>query len=217
MQYEEGSARFLDMDIVVDPRVLIPRPETELLVRTVADLCRQRAWKDPFVLDVGTGSGAISIGMAKVIPALRIVASDISRDALCVARENIKRLECDDRVELVESDMFEAFDGGTPEGFDVIVSNPPYVSKEDYAGLDAWVLAEPRVALYAGEEGMDYLNILAEKSKRFLNRGGLLALEVGYDQSDKVKNKLRSCGFENVDSIKDLNGYDRVITGWKHG
>jgi release factor glutamine methyltransferase len=207
----------MDMDILVDERVLIPRPETELLVSTVEDFCRRNAWKEPLILDLGTGSGIISIGLAGKIPGARITASDVSADALCVAGENIKRLGYADRIRLVESDMFKSFGAEYRGRFDIIVSNPPYVSGKDYAGLDAWVLAEPRIALYGGTEGMDHLETIADESGKFLKRGGLLAVEVGYDQSEKVKDKLSSCGFENVRSVKDLNGYERVITGWKHG
>jgi release factor glutamine methyltransferase len=217
IQYQEGKARFLDMDIMVDERVLIPRPETELLVSVIKDLCREKKWEEPLMLDVGTGSGAISIGLVKSIPGSRVIASDVSSGALCVAGENVKRLECDERVTLVESDMFKAFNEEYFETFDVVASNPPYVSKKDYEKLDAWVLAEPRSALYAGDEGMDYLNVLAEESEKFLKRGGLLALEVGYDQAGKVREKLRMCGFDRLRSFKDLSGYDRVIVGWKHG
>ncbi|MGB2600009.1 MAG: peptide chain release factor N(5)-glutamine methyltransferase [Candidatus Omnitrophota bacterium] len=217
VQYREGKTRFLDMEILVDPRVLVPRPETELLVKAVADTCLEKGLKDPFVLDVGTGSGAISAGLAGSLAGCSIIASDVSRDALCVARENVDRLGYAGRVTLAESDMFEAFEDGYFEAFDVIVSNPPYVSEEDYAGLDAWVLAEPRIALYAGVEGMDHLNRLAKESEKFLKKGGFLALEIGYDQAEKVKDKLRLCGFRDIASFKDFNGYERVIIGWKHG
>jgi release factor glutamine methyltransferase len=217
VQYREGKTRFLDTEILVDPRVLIPRPETELLVRVVADTCMEKGSKDPLVLDIGTGSGAISVGLAGLIADCSIIASDVSRDALCVARKNVDRLGYAGRVTLVESDMFGALEDRHREAFDVIVSNPPYVSEEDYAGLDAWVLAEPRIALYAGVEGMDYLSRLAEESGKFLKKGGFLALEVGYDQAEKVKDKLRLCGFRNIASFEDFNGYERVIIGWKHG
>jgi release factor glutamine methyltransferase len=217
VQYQGGKARFMGTTLAVDKRVLIPRPETELLVSIARDLCCEKAWKTPFILDVGTGSGAISIGLAISIPGSRIMGSDVSAEALCVAKENVKRTECGERIELVRSDMFESFGEEYRGKFDVIVSNPPYVSARDYEGLDAWVKAEPKVALYAGEEGMDYLDLLAERSEKFLKQGGFLAVECGYDQAEKVKKKMRQCNFTGITSFKDFNGYERVTVGWMHG
>ncbi|MFQ5953198.1 MAG: N5-glutamine methyltransferase family protein [Candidatus Omnitrophota bacterium] len=217
MQYAESKARFMDMDILVDSRVLIPRPETKLFASVVADQCRKKAWKSPFILEIGTGSGALSFGLVKLIGTCRVIGTDISADALSVAEENLRRFGLEERVTLVRSDMFERFEEGYGNTFDCIVSNPPYVSEKDYEKLDAWVKAEPRIALWAGPEGMDYLNILAERSGKFLRPGGFLALEIGYDQAEKVKDKLRACGFINIDSFKDFNGYERVIVGWKRG
>ncbi|MFH1552434.1 MAG: peptide chain release factor N(5)-glutamine methyltransferase [Candidatus Omnitrophota bacterium] len=217
VQYEEGKAAFMGMDVKVDRRVLIPRPETELLVTVVSDLCREKSWGRPFILDVGTGSGIISLGLTKEIPDCRMIASDVSGEALSVARENLKHFDQEDRVKLLASDMFSAF-GPEYEGvFDCIVSNPPYVSQEDYPGLDAWVKAEPRIALYAGHEGMDYLRVIAEKSAKFLKRGGFCVVECGYDQAKKVKESFSAYGFTDIGSYRDFNDHERVIVGWKHG
>jgi len=216
-QYEEGKAVFMGMEVLVDERVLIPRPETELLVEIVAGLCRLRKWQAPLILDMGTGSGAITLGLIKLIDDCGIVAADISDDALAVARENLKKFRVEKRVSLKKTDMFSGFDDTYNGVFNCVVSNPPYVSAKDYEKLDAWVRAEPRTALYAGEEGLDHLNTLAGESQRVLADGGLLALEVGYDQAGKVKRRLREHGFIDIRGFKDLNGYERVITGWKHG
>ena len=217
VQYAEGKATFMGMDVEVDPRVLIPRPETELLVTVTADLCRGRLPTGPLILDIGTGSGVISLALAKLIDDCRIVGADISEEALNVARGNLKRVDLEDRIRLVASDMFSAFVPGYENVFNCIVSNPPYVSEKDYEGLDAWVKAEPKIALYAGDEGMDRLNVIAEKSGRFLVPGGFVAVEVGYDQAEKVKKRFSACGFVDVAGYKDFNGYERVIIGWKHG
>ncbi|MFC1548438.1 peptide chain release factor N(5)-glutamine methyltransferase [Candidatus Omnitrophota bacterium] len=217
IQYQEGTARFLGMDISVDPRVLIPRPETELLVETAAAFCRERAFRNPLILDLCTGSGIISIGLAKILRDCRIIGVDVSEEALEVARENVSRLDQEDKVELVVSDMFAAFDGKYEGSFDCIVSNPPYVSDEDYEKLDAWVKAEPRIALYAGKEGMEYLDMIACESGRFLRPGGFMAVEIGYDQSEKVRNRLDENGFVDIEGFEDINGYERVIVGWKNG
>jgi release factor glutamine methyltransferase len=218
VQYEEGKTVFMGMDITVDPRVLIPRPETELLVRTAAEGCRLTGVRAPRVLDIGTGSGCIAIALTRLLPNSRIIAADISPDALDVARVNADALAEGGRIELIRSDMFSALQGEGYEGcFDLIVSNPPYVSDADYARVDAWVRAEPGLALRGGTEGMDLLAAIAENAPLYLAPGGLLAVEAGYDQAEKVKESFNGSGLEEVRSVTDLNGYERVITGRKSG
>ena len=217
IQYEEGTAAFLGMDIAVDPRVLIPRPETELLVSVVAELCEKAGSSRPRILDIGTGSGVIPMGLTKLIENCRVTGADISTDALEVAKINIESHGLEKNVDLVVSDMFSAFGQGDFGTFDCIVSNPPYVSEADYAEVDAWVKAEPEIALLSGKEGMDHLEIIAAESGRYLARGGFTAVEVGYDQADKVRKAFVKHGFSDVKSFKDLNGYERVITGYING
>jgi len=113
--------------------------------------------------------------------------------------------------------MFMNFDNTYNGKFSCIVSNPPYVSDVDYEKVDKWVKCEPKIALYGGEEGMHYLNILAKKSMLFLSDNGFLTLEIGYDQTDKVKNILKEIGYKNITSYKDFNDYERVIVGYKNG
>jgi release factor glutamine methyltransferase len=217
VQYQQGKASFLGMDILVDERVLIPRPETELLVEVAAGLCRQSSLEKPFILDLCTGSGAVALGLVSMLDGCRVIGSDVSQDAISVARKNIDRFDLGDRVKLLISDMFESFGAEYEGAFDCIVSNPPYVSDKDYVKLDAWVKAEPKIALYAGAEGMDYLSLLIPGSARFLKPGGFLAVEVGYDQAGKVKRQFDACGFEKIDSFRDFNRHERVIVGWKNG
>ncbi|MFH1879071.1 MAG: HemK family protein methyltransferase, partial [Candidatus Omnitrophota bacterium] len=123
VQYQEGKVRFLDMEISVDPRVLIPRPETEVLVEAAADMCRGRSWNNPLILDMCTGSGVVAMGIAKLIDKCCVIGADISTDALAVARGNIRRAGFENRVALIASDMFSAFKGGNEGMFDCIVSN----------------------------------------------------------------------------------------------
>ena len=217
VQYASGSTYFMGMNILVDPRVFIPRPETELLVREAAALCQKRSAVDPLILEMGTGSGIIPIGMKSLIPGCRILSVDISPGALEVAGLNIKRCVGEGGVTLCESDMFENIDSAYEGTFDAVLSNPPYVSCGDYEKTDAWIKAEPSQALLAGEEGMDCLNILAKESGRFLKPGGFLAVEIGYDQASKVKSLFREHGFERIKSFYDMNSYERVIAGWKNG
>jgi len=217
IQYKKGLMRFMGMEVFVDPRVFIPRPETELLVRTVSDLCYARTYESCSILDVGTGSGIIPLGLVKLNKNCHVVSIDVSDDALYVAEKNIGLSEYRGKVKLIKSDMFENLYQEYEGHFDVIVSNPPYVSENDYEKLDAWVKAEPFQALYAGVDGMDYLNILAEKSGIFLKSGGFLAVEIGYNQSEKVKELFKKTGFTGIRSYVDFNDYERVIVGWKNG
>ncbi len=217
IQYQEKKARFMDMDIAVDPRVFIPRPETELLVREVTAACRENDWVTSLILDIGTGSGVIPLGLAQMMEACRVVAVDISPDALAVANENIRRFRCERRITLIRSDMFSALGEEHVGVFDVIVSNPPYVSHKDYLKVDAWVKAEPKIALYGGEDGMDYYRAILRDGLWFLKNGGILAVEVGYDQCERVKGLFAKNGLADIKSSMDINGHERIIMGRKNG
>ena len=215
IQYQEGYAKFFDMDIIVDPRVLIPRPETELLVEVVTELCVSKKWKSPNILEIGVGTGIISISLSKRIDKVNILGVDVLKSILSLAWENIERHNSEDNIDLRVSDMFsEVKEKGF---FNAIVSNPPYISESDYEKLDAWVKAEPRIALFGGKEGLDFLNIIAQEASEYLINGGFLALEIGYNQAEVMKKKLIENNFVNITTYKDFNGYERVIVGWKNG
>lgn len=216
-QYEDGKAFFMGMEVLVDPRVLIPRPETELLISLAAEMCRSRSWKSPVILDVGTGSGVIPLGLNRLLDGISVVGVDVSKDALAVAKKNLKKFGCEHNVTLLFSDMFSVLGEERLGSFDAVVSNPPYVSKKDLSKLDAWVKAEPRIALYGGEDGMDFYRSLCREGIWFLKPGGFMAVEVGYDQAKKVKGLFAENGFSDIKSFKDFNGHERVITGWKNG
>lgn len=217
MQYEDGKAEFMGMDIMVDPRVFIPRPETELLVKTASEICKEKVLEEPFIMDLCTGSGVVSLALSHQLPASRIVATDISEAALSVARENVNVFGKTSRVHLALSDMFSEFRGAYEGKFDAIVSNPPYVSDEDYKKVDEWVKSEPRIALWSGSEGMDHLNVIAIEGIQFLKPGGFLAVEIGYDQAEKVKDKFEQSGYVDIVSYRDFNDHERVIVGYKNG
>ncbi|MFA6635762.1 MAG: peptide chain release factor N(5)-glutamine methyltransferase [Candidatus Omnitrophota bacterium] len=215
-QYLDGFAVFMGRRIKVDPRVLIPRPETEILVRTAKDEIELSGKKKSRILDMCTGSGAVAIALAEILPDVKITAADISREALEVAEDNLRHFGFAGRIELAVSDLFSAFGNDSENLFDAIVSNPPYVSDRDFKLLDPWVKAEPAIALFAGEKGMDYLSRICEESPKFLKDGGFLAVEIGYDQYPAVTQKMAECGFSEIKSFKDENGYDRVIMGQKN-
>jgi release factor glutamine methyltransferase len=217
VQYQDGFTVFMGLKIKVDPRVLIPRPETELLVRVAVETLNRAIPGESKIVDMCTGSGAVAISLAGLLPKAKITAVDISAKALEVASENINNTGFPERIDIVESDIFSGFSADHEGVYDGVVANPPYVSELDLEFLDPWVKAEPVVALFGGKDGIDHLAAICSQSPKFLKKGGFLAVEVGYDQSSAVKKKMAENGFSVIKSFKDHNGYDRVIRGFKNG
>jgi release factor glutamine methyltransferase len=208
-QYLVGEKHFYNRTFVVDERVLIPRPETELLVDEVL---QHLPLKTPSrVLDLCTGSGCIALSIAAERPYASVWAVDVSRDALEVARLNAERLGVGPRVTLREGDLF----GGLPEDarFDVIVSNPPYVATGELAGLQREVQREPRLALDGGGDGLDLVRRLVAEAPGWLRPGGHLAMEIGENQGPATLALLRSAGFEDARIVRDLERHDRFAWG----
>ncbi|HSK18422.1 MAG TPA: peptide chain release factor N(5)-glutamine methyltransferase [Longimicrobiales bacterium] len=209
VQYILGTAAFRGLDLQVDARVLIPRPETEVLAGAVLDWSRRQGrWGG--VLDIGTGSGAIALSLVTEGEYERVVASDVSVDALDVARLNAARLGVADRIEFREGSLFDVV--GEGERYDVIVSNPPYVAESDRGGLAAEVVThEPGTALFAGADGLAVIGGLIAGAADRLRPGGLLALEMGAMQGPAVLDLLAKSG-RYVDSRveRDLAGRDRI-------
>jgi len=202
--YITGVRHFRRLELVVDPRVLIPRPETELLVEAAL----ARLPRDARVLDVGTGSGAIALALADERPDLAVAGSDLSEGALAVARANAARLELD-RIRWLQADLLD----GVPDEFDAILSNPPYVAETDRASLAAEILRhEPAAALFAGQDGLDTIRALIDQVATH-TRARLLMLEVGAGQAGAVGKSMRAAGFERVDIERDLAGIERVVIG----
>jgi release factor glutamine methyltransferase len=202
--YITGRREFYGIALRITPAVLIPRPETELLV----ELALERAATGARVLDLGTGSGAIAVALACERPDLAIVGTDVSEAALAVARRNVSGQGA--TVELVRGDWFEAL---APGRFDLIVANPPYVAEED-AHLDRGdVRFEPRLALLGGEDGLDCIRNIAAHARSRLRPGGWLLLEHGYDQGDRCVELFREFGYAEVKCLEDLAGLPRVCMG----
>ena len=208
IQYIEGVAHFRGLELKVDQRVLIPRPETEVLVDTVL------AWADgreaPDVVDVGTGSGAIALALRKEGSFGRVVATDLSEDALKVAMGNRERLMPDLGVEFRAGRSLQPIEG---EQFDVIVSNPPYVARSDGAGLPAEVRDwEPKKALFGGPDGLEVIRELIDAAPSHLRPGGLLAIEIGADQGVEVAALVRANPSLGAPVIRrDLTGRERIL------
>lgn len=212
--YLTGKKEFFSLDFEVTPAVLIPRPETELLVEEVISYCRpgnRQSWN---ILELGTGSGCIAVAAARYVTNARLVASDISAEALAVAGRNVERHGVADRVKLIEADGLTLPAEVIPDGgFDMIVSNPPYVSTEQVELLEPEVARyEPRVALVAGAEGLVFYRLLAGGGAKLLWPGGAVFVEVGCGQHEQVARIFaESERFELVKVSTDLAGIERLM------
>lgn len=203
-QYIIGHAEFFGMQLKVDERVLVPRPETEELVELILS---ENPEKNLKVLDIGTGSGAIALALAKNRPDWSVTAADISQDALELATENAKRQDLD--LTFIRTDCFSEISSK----YDIIVSNPPYISREDQEEVGLNVLhSEPHLALFADEDGLAIYRRIAEDSKDYLNDGGKIYLEIGYKQGQSVPDLFRKNFPEKrVRTLKDQFGQDRMV------
>lgn len=205
LQYITGVQEFFGLSLKVTPATLIPRPETEHLVEAVLAWAATQTQTKLRVLDVGTGSGAIAIALAKNLPHAEVSASDVSTAALAVARGNAERLGA--RVRFVESDLLVAF--AEFPLFDVIAANPPYVPDSDGAMLQREVRDfEPWVALFGGSDGLDLYRRLIPQARTALRTGGRLAMELGFGQSEALKDLLQ--GWRDVRFVEDYAGIPRI-------
>jgi len=199
VEHITNNKDFMKLNFYVDENVLIPRQDTEILVEEVIKRCNSGK-----ILDLCTGSGAIAVSLSKYIPNIRVYASDISQKALETAKRNAKNNDVD--VTFIESNIFENIQDND---FDVIVSNPPYIETNVIESLSEEVKKEPHIALDGGIDGLDFYRTIASEAKKHLKKGGLLALEIGYNQAEAVTKLLEE--YNNIEVIKDLAGNDRVI------
>jgi release factor glutamine methyltransferase len=207
--YILGRKEFWSLDLRVDARVLIPRPDTETLVELGRDILRDLDKEQPRVLDVGTGSGALALALKKECPRVQVLAVDVSQDALTVARANAERLGLD--VTFAVSDLMTALPSAGP--FDLIVSNPPYIPSAEIAGLSPEVRSEPRLALDGGDDGLALVRKLVAQAAPVLFPGGVLAMEIGAGQAGDAAALLTQAGYVDVGTRKDLAGIERVVFG----
>lgn len=210
LQYIVGETEFRGLKIKVDRRALIPRPETELLVEYVIAACEVSPAR---ALDLGTGSGAIAVALAREMAGCDVVASDSSGEALALARENAALCGLADRVTFVASNWFEQFSDVAP--FGVIVSNPPYLSEQETIDTAPEVrLFEPKSALTSGEQGMADLRAILGAAPKHLLPGGLLALETGIAHHTELLRLAKEAGYAQTESRQDLTGRDRYLLLW---
>lgn len=213
LQYILGSQMFMGLEFFVDERVLIPRQDTEDLVELVL---KEHLEKEKKILDMCTGSGCIAISLAKFGGYSQVTAVDISEGALEVTGENARRLIPAVSFDRIQSNLYENEEEirkKAPEGYDVIVSNPPYIPTKVIEGLQPEVRDfEPKLALDGTADGLHFYRILARESGRFLKKGGSLYLEIGHDQGEAVSGLLKEAGYTKIRVVKDTPGLDRIVT-----
>lgn len=211
-QYITGHQEFWGLDFIVSPAVLIPRPETEHLVETVLELAREVP--RPKLVDVGTGSGCIALALAHELKSAEVYAVDMSAEALEIAHANAVRLQLDRSVQFLRSNVLEAL--MNTSGFDLVVSNPPYVGFDEADKVQKSVRDfEPRMAVFAGKQGLDVISPLVQQAHTVLKPGGWLAMEIGYSMRDIVVDLLSPTMWEDVRVVPDLQGIPRVVAARK--
>lgn len=204
LQYITHNQNFMEINFYVNENVLIPQPDTEILVIKALEIIKQNIHENYRILDLCTGSGAIAVSIAHELKTnndAKIYASDISKKALDVAKKNDK----DNEIKYIQSDMFEKIQGE----FDMIVSNPPYIREDVIHTLSKDVQNEPHIALSGGQDGLKFYKIIRDNIDKYLKKGGYLIMEIGYDQKQELLQL-----FEGAECVQDLSGNDRVII-WK--
>lgn len=208
VQYIIGSQEFMGLEFKVNNCVLIPRADTEILIEQV--LQSVKSDKEYKILDIGTGSGCISISLAKYIKDSQIYSADISKSAIEVAGQNAKTHNVEDKIKFFVGNIFEPI--GNNIKFDIIVSNPPYIPTDTIQTLDVNVKQyEPGLALDGGADGLDFYRDIISNAKNYLVSEGMIFLEIGYDQAQSVIKLLKQNDFADINIVKDLAGCDRVV------
>lgn len=210
LQHLLGVQGFWSLELSVGPEALIPRPETEVLVEAALAAVKDRA--APRIADVGTGSGAVALALAREIPGARLLATDISESALALARRNARDLGFEDRIEFRLGSLCEPLRAADP--FDLLAANLPYVTREEWEGLEAEVRDhEPPEALLGGADGLDLVRELIRAAPGILAPGGWLGLEVGWRQAGAVRDLLAAAGWRDIETRLDFAGIERVVSG----
>ena len=217
IQYILGKSDFMGLEFKVSPAVLIPRPETEILVETIVKYARAAKPKGStlHILDIGTGSGNIAVSLAKFIPEARISALDISRRALVVARDNAALNNVSSRIRFACSDLFKN-SRALPRHYDIIISNPPYIPAAEMKNLQIEVRHEPGLALNGGEDGLEFYRRIIDECPDRLKESGILAMEMGFGQCQPIKGIFAKSGkFDIIDIVKDYSGIERIMIAKK--
>ena len=202
IQYILGYQEFMGFNFIVTEDVLIPQPDTEILVEKTIEITK--TFEKPKILDLCTGSGAIAVSLSKLVPQAQITASDISEKALEIARLN----DNNRKINFIHSNMFE----NIKETFDIIVSNPPYIKTDVIKTLSKEVKNEPHLALDGGKDGLDFYKEIINNGYKYLNENGYILMEIGEDQKEEIINLIKqNTNYSYIETYKDLAGNDRVI------
>lgn len=214
IQYIIGHREFWSLDIKVTPKVFIPRPETEILVEhVILILKKENLQKDLSILELGTGSGAISISLAKELENISLIATDISFEAILLAKENAIKSGIDKKIKFICGDLFNPFRFINRGYFDMIISNPPYIKSSEIMRLQREIKNyEPIIAIDGGEDGLKFHRRIIEESTLYLKKEGWLLMEIGHGQGDSILGliKEKEC-FKKVEIVKDLSGLERLV------
>lgn len=207
LEYILGEQEFLGLSFFVNQDVLIPRRDTEVLVKAAIDYAS--GLDNPQILELCTGSGVIAVSLAHYLPTSLVTAVDISAPSLKVAKTNSEKYGVNGRISFYQGDLFAPLTEGFK--YDLLVANPPYISEEEYASLPADVRREPAQALLGGSDGLNFYRRIASQAGQFLAREGRLLLEIGWQQREAVSQILRGAGFTEIKVIADQAGRDRVV------
>ncbi|QXM07378.1 peptide chain release factor N(5)-glutamine methyltransferase [Crassaminicella indica] len=213
VQYIVKKQEFMGLDFYVEEGVLIPRPDTEILVEAVIKWANNRKNDNITIVDIGTGSGAITVSLAKYIKNAFVYSIDISRRAITIGKKNAVSNGVAEKIEFLEGDLFTPLKNKLEGKVDILVSNPPYIPKEEIDKLQIEVKKyEPRLALDGGTDGLDFYRRIIDEAPFFVKKGGYIALEVGHDQAELVKELMENKGlYTEINKIKDLAGIERVV------
>lgn len=223
--YVTGKKEFMGIEFTVNRSVLIPRPATEILVEKALELINIGGWKNPQVADIGCGCGNIALSLAYYNPDIHVIATEVSSESLDVARLNLDRIskkytekKLESRIKFVPGSLYEPFRGKFEGFFDMIVSNPPYVTRKEWEELmDGVRNFEPRGALCPPDEPEEFYRKIITGAKLYLQNDGFLVLEIGSGQGDVVKGIFEELGYKDIFLIKDLEDFDRVVGGSYRG
>ena len=212
LQYIVGETEFMGLKFAVDPRVLIPRPETELLVEEIIALSRDNPGNVRRILDIGTGSGNIAISLAKFIPDCLIETIEVSDDAIALACKNIQRHHCENRIKVLKGNILQDCSSVLHDRYDVIVANPPYISVEEFQMLPPDVKEfEPAIALTDGADGLSFYRIIADVGIEYLCRDGRVVVEIAYNLADAVVQIFSRPEYSGIQTIRDYDQNVRIV------
>jgi len=212
--YILGKKEFFGLEFLVNPHVLVPRPDTEILVEAALEIIKKEKIADNKIriLDLCTGSGAVAVSLKHEMPQIEVYATDISAEALQTAKTNAARLLGENQIHFCPGDLYNALPASI-SSYNIIVSNPPYIPTDEIKTLSAEVQNEPRLALDGGKDGLEIIKRIVEKAPENLTQGGALLLEAAPYQMEEIKRLLENRGFKDIKLYKDLSGQKRVIGG----